>query len=281
MFILSITPILGLSYLLLYCYGINILEYIKSEYFIYGVTSIVSLLVIVNIISKGRESNRSYLIRNNSPKFQTINPRLKYDNEDIEKIRNIFIEVASKFKIKKINLIIVYDNSNSAFSIENSIGERSVVIYKGLLDKMTDNQLRRVIAHELSHLHYGHIKINIIIHSFFSSIENMIDFNLNIYTWITMRISLLKPIMIFYKLYFLFIDKIYTTLLYIFNIIQLIMFKSREYERDRKASKIISKDSMIDVLTFIIKNEREKTIFEKIYDTHPSPSKRIKRLNNL
>lgn len=90
--------------------------------------------------------------------FKLLNGvRPLYTNKEKEKIlpiaREIYLEITKKFPSQKRKIEICI--SDSLLPNAFAMGEKTIVVTKGLLESMTDEQIKGILAHELGHINHG------------------------------------------------------------------------------------------------------------------------------
>ena len=207
-------------------------------------------------------------------------------NREKERLENLFEEVYAKamkksehLKNHKINLYIQDTVSINAFAI----GKNTIVITRGLMETMNDDEIKAILAHEFAHIANGDTQLSLLI-----SIAS------NIYLWLFMLVRLV--INIFKNLQedenilgsiASFVDWVMgiavTLATLIANIAIMSYFRETEYIADKYAYSLGYGSEMISALYkfYDMQISDKKHLLDRIQDSHPKVAFRIEALENM
>lgn len=217
--------------------------------------------------------------------------KAKVKEEDRNIIYDLVDEIDPNINKSHLHIIIVESNVPNAYAIDALPMRPRIILTKGLMKNLSKNELKAVIAHEISHIQsYDVFFMTIIsgIVSFLREVHNITrrPFKSGDIFWVSIS----------------FIPFILTRiLLLISDLIFYYCSRIREYKADRDASEYVSpyymKSSLKSVakaMSNTTKKEREKFrdfeplciisidgIEEKYFKTHPDMKDRIENINNI
>ncbi|MDA9689564.1 zinc metalloprotease HtpX [Betaproteobacteria bacterium] len=190
-------------------------------------------------------------------------------------------------------IYIIEEDSPNAFATGRNPSNAAIAVTKGLIEKLTQNELKGVVAHELAHILNRDILIATVSAVFAAAISSIASFAL-----IFGGRGVDRPLNPILVILLAFVTPIAAT------IIQMAISRSREYEADRIGA-IITKDpaSLASALKKIDDISRTKNFntvqqhpetaqmmiisplikrgFKELFSTHPSTSERVIRLNEM
>lgn len=176
-------------------------------------------------------------------------------NKEIEKLTDNQYDI----RVIKKNITNAYATGILPFS-------KVIVIGEPLVNKMTDDELRSVIYHEIGHLKLNHIKILFVLNILLTI------------GWVAFNFFFLQKILPETTSYFKYIKVFFigaTFGLLIYYLPSFIMYKF-EYYADLYSAKHTSKESMISALKKL--DEISSGEMQKGNATHPSLEKRIQNI---
>lgn len=204
-----------------------------------------------------------------------------------ERLIPLFVEVYKKSLTetpslgKNIELFTNNDMTVNAFAF----GRNTVVINKGAIEGMSDEEIKGIFAHEFGHLANHDTKallINVVGNGIFSLAIMLINGIITFYNSVT---NFIRPghdsIWIMNILKGL-VNGITIAIMWIGNVILSINSRSNEFNADRYASKIGYGDNLISALYFLSNLDMGGKIpfRERIKMSHPYINERIGRLEN-
>ncbi len=154
---------------------------------------------------------------------------------------------------------------------------KRVVFFDTLLDKLTDEEIIAVLAHELGHLKFKHIPKQIILSMILSFISFYALYMLSKTNWFYsghyMRIMSNGALLFSYAL------SVYT---FWFSPLFSIISRKKEFEADAFASRYAKasdlKDALLKLYKFNSSPVASDPWYAFFYYSHPSPSKRVEKL---
>ena len=201
--------------------------------------------------------------------------------------------LAMKADLPMPKIYVIEDNVPNAFATGRNPAHAAVAATSGLLDRLDENELEGVLAHEMSHIRHYDILISSIAAVFAGAIA-MLSNSAGRNTYLTKKVrnngnSLLLS---------LFLMPIAATL------IRLSISRTREYAADEGSARLTKHPEwLMSALLkledfskkFFLQNSTPQTAhmfivnplsnlnskFSSLFSTHPSTSDRIKRLKNL
>lgn len=218
-------------------------------------------------------------------KLENVKPIVT--NKEKERLLPLFHEVyqnalkETPSLSKNIELCISNDMTVNAFAF----GSNTVVLNRGTIESMSDEEIKGVLAHEFGHLAHHDTKallINVIGNGLFSLVIMIINGIITAYNIIT---NLFRPghdsIWIMSLLQGL-INFIVTVIMGFGSIILSANSRQNEFHADNYASKIGYRENLIEALYFLSKFDMEGKISfkDKMKMSHPYINERIGRLEN-
>lgn len=199
--------------------------------------------------------------------------------KDKDRLLPLFNEVSRKTTNNTVNLYI----DNSAEVNAYAIGSDTIVITRGAILQLNDEQIKGMLAHELGHITNGDTFIslflligNLIFLFIIALFKVTVSFFDNVSN--TLKDERMKP-----KLISIFVGSLVTACLLIVLGVKMLLQRLDELEADKFAFKIGFRDELVDALYFLSNKEigKKRTIFEKITASHPNIHSRIAKLELL
>lgn len=218
-------------------------------------------------------------------KLEQVKPLLT--THEKERLLPLFVEVYQKALTEtpslgnNVELFISNDMTVNAFAF----GRNTIVINKGTIETMNDEEIKGIFAHEFGHLAHHDTKallINVIGNGLFSLVIMIINGIITAYNIIT---NLFRPghdsiwIMNLLKG---FVNIMTVIIMWVGNVILSFNSRRNEFHADNYASKIGYRENLIEALYFLSKLDmRGKISFkDKMKMSHPHINERIGRLEN-
>lgn len=201
------------------------------------------------------------------------------DGELKEKIDALAVELG--FEVQKISVMDASKRSSKLNAFFSGLGKtRDVVLFDTLLEKLNDEQILAVLAHELGHATYKDttkmLLQNIVTFGFFAALIGFILQYSELYT----QFGLSGIFFGFALVLFMILMEPISILL---GLITNRWSRKIEYRADRFAKKHAGKDEMIGALEILAKenfaNLNPHPLYVSIYYNHPTISQRINALN--
>ena len=190
-------------------------------------------------------------------------------------------------------IYIIEEDSPNAFATGRNPSNAAIAVTRGLIERLTQNELKGVVAHELAHILNRDILIATVSAVFAAAISSLATFalifggrggNRTLNPILIILLALVTPIAA--------------------TIIQMAISRSREYEADRIGASLTqdpgSLASALQKIDAISRTKDFNTVqqhpetaqmmivsplitkgFKELFSTHPSTSERIFRLNNM
>lgn len=179
---------------------------------------------------------------------------------------------------KNIQLYIVDTMKIESFAL----GRNTIAVTRGMIETVTPEQLKGILAHEFSHIALCHSQTKLIIavtSGIFLWTALLIDRLLMTLINLTQKSIISLPIEFIHFIFSLIIK-------FVFNVADLIIFsggRSMEYTADKTVQKIGYGEQLKSALYKIYDMEitDHKTLAKRIYAEHPRTAYRIERLENL
>lgn len=218
-------------------------------------------------------------------KLEQVKPLLT--THEKERLLPLFVEVYQKALTEtpslgnNVELFISNDMTVNAFAF----GRNTIVINKGTIETMNNEEIKGIFAHEFGHLAHHDTKallINVIGNGLFSLVIMIINGIITAYNIIT---NLFRPghdsIWIMSLLQGL-INFIVTVIMGVGSIILSANSRQNEFHADNYASKIGYRENLIEALYFLSKLDMGGKISfkDKMKMSHPHINERIGRLEN-
>jgi len=290
LWIISLPLLIVLNYLLIYltkyegminynsAYYINILIFLLPIIFTMMTTLKIVFTDIIILI-------KNELLKENDETISLDLNKIYKDstNYDIVKIVN---EVKCKLNYKRnINIIRVKSNIFNAYAMSNLKGQSVIVIYDGLYNSLSFEELKSVIGHELGHI----INKDTISKLFnFSFQYNIMKFKkyssmvMNFIQNLSNKIPFLGLLFLIYNLVYRLLVIIIDIVLYLNNMVQHFGYKQCEYIADNMGAKVTNNQIMINTLSIMKgledKNISDVNILATLLSEHPKTENRIKKL---
>lgn len=269
LFLWLIVRIFILSFLIsLGRYSITNVEYLK----VFIISTVLQLSIITVI---------------QSDKFEGILRRLEdarriATKTEHERLRPIFKEVYKKVKQKyglkhKVRLYIVDHIAINAFTI----GRHTIVINRGLMEAMTDDEIKGIIAHEFAHIVNGD-----------ATVQLLLTFATTFYLWIVLFIRFIfktlenLTVKYFISCAFSFIcfvcDLVIKSTLLLWTIIIAGSKRKKEYRADNFAYRLGYGKELLSALYKIYDMEisDKKKILDRMKQDHPKTAYRIEKIES-
>ncbi|AUD65995.1 hypothetical protein BK011_09960 [Tenericutes bacterium MZ-XQ] len=201
------------------------------------------------------------------------------DGDLKEKIDALAIELG--FEVQKISVMDASKRSSKLNAFFSGLGKtRDVVLFDTLIEKLNDEQILAVLAHELGHAtHKDTTKMllqNIITFGFFAALIGFILQYSELYT----QFGLSGIFFGFALVLFMILMEPISILL---GLVTNRWSRKIEYRADRFAKKHVGKDELIGALEILAKenfaNLNPHPLYVSIYYNHPTISQRISALN--
>jgi len=215
------------------------------------------------------------------------------NKNDSPELIKIVSELTKNAELPTPAVYIIEEDSPNAFATGRNPSNAAIAVTSGLIERLTQNELKGVVAHELAHILNRDILIATVSAVFAAAISSLASFAL-IFGGRGGNRSL-NPILF---ILLAFVTPVAAT------IIQMAISRSREYEADRIGA-ILTQDpgSLASALEKIDELSRTKNFttvqqhpetaqmmiisplmkkgFKELFSTHPSVSERIFRLNEM
>lgn len=266
---------------------IGILGYFISEHFDFGLTGTGVFLIIAGIIDFIAYFFSDTLVI----KSANAKPIMR---ETLPEYYDLVKDLCEKNNIQMPKLYMVNNNSINAFATGRNKSRAVVAVTRGLLEKLSPDEIRGVVGHELSHIEGGDMLlmsalsilvgfISILADLFwYSSAMNRVSSrdNSGVTAIIGIILSLFAPITA--------------------TLIKLSVSRTREYSADANGAKICGNPIFLADALCKIKKDRiplpyaskatahlyfaspfKQDLFEELFSTHPNIDERIKRLREM
>ena len=194
----------------------------------------------------------------------------------------IYNEVYNKFKTQYSNLS--YDIKlyiEDTMRIESfALGKKTIVLSRGIIETMSEEELRGVIAHEFAHIALYHSQVQMIITAI-----------LGISIWICIMLekfffrllSTMKTdniIAVILKVFYMIFAFVINTIMFIANMIIIPNYRNSEYKADRTALKlgfgVQIKEALYKIYDMEITDKKE--LLKRVYSSHPRTAYRIEKI---
>ena len=218
--------------------------------------------------------------------------KLVNQNDSPELIK-IVSELTTNAELPTPAIYIIEEDSPNAFATGRNPSNAAIAVTRGLIEKLTQNELRGVVAHELAHILNRDILIATVSAIFAAAISSLASFAL-IFGGRGGNRSF-NPVLL---ILLAFVTPIAAT------IIQMAISRAREYEADRIGASLTqdprSLASALEKIDEISRTKNFNTVqqhpetaqmmiispliqkgFKELFSTHPSTSERIFRLNEM
>ena len=219
-----------------------------------------------------------------------VNRAKPITKEDLPKVYKIVEELIQEADIPMPKLYIVQDSAANAFATGRSPKKAHIAVTSGILEVLDDDELKAVLAHEISHVKNYDIRLMMIVFACVTSLNLILDFMLRSFIFGDERNS--GGFMTYILLSFL------TPI--IGMMVQAAVSRQREFAADASGAEIthrpqdlasalrkissngssLKKQSSATAHLFFA-NPLKGSKFAKLFSTHPPMEKRIEALNNL
>lgn len=250
-----------------------------------GDRKILGIFIIVAVVYAAIQyflSDKLAILSSGAKRIEQVdNPRY-YD---------IVVELAETAKIPMPKVYIINDPAPNAFATGRDPEHACVAATTGLLEIMDDNELRAVMAHEISHVKNYDIRLSLITFGLTALIGLISDFGLRMLFYADRDDEDQSPIGVLFAVIVIVLSPIVASL------VQLAVSRQREYLADASSASLTgSAEDMIDALrklesqtrpmrqqnvaseSMYITNPLKKSFIGNIFSTHPSIASRIERL---
>lgn len=238
-------------------------------FFIIAWASIVLVMIVINLIYT------SLIV----PIFNKLTP---LEDSSLKTKINLFANSVG-YNVKKISVMDASKRSTKLNAFFSGFGKaKRIVLYDTLVEKLTEEEIVAVLAHEIGHNKHKHIIFNLFQSVIFISIYIlgvMLFFNLDIISQafgfmglnygfnFIIYLSLLEPVML------------------ILNLLLMKISRTFEYQADRFASENYSGEMMKSALKALGKenfsNLTPHPLYVKFYYSHPPLPDRINNIDSL
>lgn len=202
-------------------------------------------------------------------------------------------KLAEDAKLPMLKVYVINDDAPNAFATGRDPQHACVAATTGLLEIMDDNELRAVMAHEMSHVKNFDIRVSMITFGLAVVVGLLSDFGMRVLLYDKRDDDNPSPIGALFALITIILAPIVASL------VQMGVSRQREYLADASAANLIdSSDDMISALrklethtrpmhqqniateSMYIANPLSKSMVSKLFSTHPPLESRIERLEN-
>jgi heat shock protein HtpX len=219
-----------------------------------------------------------------------VNRAKPISKQDYPKIYKIVEELTSQAKIPMPSLYIVQDSAANAFATGRSPKKAHVAVTSGILERLNDDELKAVLAHEISHVKNYDIRLMMVVFACVTSLNILIDFVMRSFIFgDDNRGGSILPYLLMS-----FISPIIGLL------VQAAVSRQREYAADLSGAEITHKPQ--DLASALLKisqtgsalkkqssatahlffaNPLKNAKLSRLFATHPPVEDRIKLLNSL
>ena len=266
---------------------IGILGYFISTYFNFGLTGTGVFLIIAGVIDFIAYFFSDTLV------IKSSNAKL-IKKETIPEYYDLVKDLCERNNIEIPKLYMIDNNSINAFATGRNKKRAALAVTKGLLEKLSVDEIKGVVGHELSHIEGGDMllmSVLSILVGFISILADMFWYNSavnrassrdnsGVTAIIGIVLSLFAPITA--------------------TLIKLSVSRTREYSADANGAKICGNPLFLANALSKIKNDRitlpyaskatahlffaspfRQDTFEELFSTHPNIDDRIKRLKEM
>lgn len=201
--------------------------------------------------------------------------------KESERLSPVFQELKNKANLEDVELYIDNDITINAYAL----GTRTIVINRGCLETLTDDQIRGILAHEFGHLSHGDNLVQFVL-----LVGNLMFLGLfmalRLIGWIIRLASVFSSNR--NEIHFIgrtisLIDMIgYSLTMFIIQLLLLINQRKCEYQADQYACQLGYGQNMLDVLYILSSLDvtEKMSILERLKASHPYIRDRIKILES-
>lgn len=242
-----------------------------------------SLLAVLGMAVLFNSSAGEWMLRLYSGARKTIPREDKKLNPIIERVQQA-IEIKLSRKKIPVHLMVVDEPIPNAFAI----GKSTIIVSRALYEKSTDEELAGVIAHEFGHLHNGDsnqlgialgmslvsMTISITAGFFAMLIGGLSNLSGSTKSDSGAAIAIFGFFTLFFVMFFTFFVRAGN---WILNLAMLFIGRKQEHKADQFAIKAGFGAGLLSFLETIkdMEFEKPKTLFSRIYATHPATMLRI------
>ncbi len=217
----------------------------------------------------------------------------RIEQVDNPRYYDIVAKLADAAKVPMPKVYIINDAAPNAFATGRDPEHACVAATTGLLEIMDDNELRAVMAHEMSHVKNYDIRLSLITFGLTALVGLISDFGLRMLFYSDRDDDDQSPIGVLFAIIVIVLAPIVATL------VQLAVSRQREYLADASSASLTgSSDDMISALrklesqsrpmrqqnvaaeSMYIANPLKKSFIGNLFSTHPSIASRIERLKS-
>lgn len=265
--------------------------YLFAHNFIIGVIAALIITLIYSIISINNSID-TIMKLNSAHEITNIN------DDRYKELKNVISDMALVARIPMPRIFIINDDSPNAFATGNNPNNSAIAVTSGLLNIMNRDELEGVIGHEVSHIRNYDIRLQTISLALTSAISLLVNFGSQ-FLWNLgfdedNNDSSNNLFIIFISIILIILGPLAST------IAQMALSRNREFLADAGSVELTrNPQELINALKKLDKTEPMKKVnssssalyisdpikkdswWNHLFDTHPSISKRIKRLENM
>ncbi|MBO8441247.1 MAG: zinc metalloprotease HtpX [Firmicutes bacterium] len=265
--------------------------YLFAHNFIIGVIAALIITLIYSIISINNSID-TIMKLNSAHEITNIN------DDRYKELKNVISDMALVARIPIPRIFIINDDSPNAFATGNNPNNSAIAVTSGLLNIMNRDELEGVIGHEVSHIRNYDIRLQTISLALTSAISLLVNFGSQ-FLWNLgfdedNNDSSNNLFIIFISIILIILGPLAST------IAQMALSRNREFLADAGSVELTrNPQELINALKKLDKTEPMKKVnssssalyisdpikkdswWNHLFDTHPSISKRIKRLENM
>lgn len=265
--------------------------YLFAHNFIIGVIAALIITLIYSIISINNSID-TIMKLNSAHEITNIN------DDRYKELKNVISDMALVARIPIPRIFIINDDSPNAFATGNNPNNSAIAVTSGLLNIMNRDELEGVIGHEVSHIRNYDIRLQTISLALTSAISLLVNFGSQ-FLWNLgfdedNNESSNNLFIIFISIILIILGPLAST------IAQMALSRNREFLADAGSVELTrNPQELINALKKLDKTEPMKKVnysssalyisdpikkdswWNHLFDTHPSISKRIKRLENM
>lgn len=265
--------------------------YLFAHNFIIGVIAALIITLIYSIISINNSID-TIMKLNSAHEITNIN------DDRYKELKNAISDMALVARIPIPRIFIINDDSPNAFATGNNPNNSAIAVTSGLLNIMNRDELEGVIGHEVSHIRNYDIRLQTISLALTSAISLLVNFGSQ-FLWNLgfdedNNDSSNNLFIIFISIILIILGPLAST------IAQMALSRNREFLADAGSVELTrNPQELINALKKLDKTEPMKKVnssssalyisdpikkdswWNHLFDTHPSISKRIKRLENM
>ncbi|MFA5626798.1 MAG: M48 family metallopeptidase [Thiohalomonadaceae bacterium] len=156
---------------------------------------------------------------------------------------------------------------------------KRVVFFDTLLERLGDDEIEAVLAHELGHFHHRHIRQRLILNALFSLLGLALLGQLTDASWFYQGLGVTQPSMAMALLLFLLVMPVFSFFL---QPLLAQRMRKHEFEADEFAARQSSASDLINALVKLYQDNASTLtpdpLHSAFYDSHPPASARIAQL---